>query len=211
MYIRIIILIAISFNLSSQIDTIKTYYEDDAVKSKEYHKKNKIYGILYFEDGSVRSKLIFTKDSIPLSIINYNRKGDIILKRDTKKCTVFESESGTISYYQIKNGKYNGRSTMFVDGKLSYEMNYINGIPEGIAIGYDEVTKDTIAIERYTNGKLNGIGWYYNRGNILSRKLYYKDGCPYKAQTFSKSGEVVFETEDREVINKSFRSTKDCN
>lgn len=211
MYKRIIILLAISFKLSSQIDTIKTYYEDGAVKSKEYHKKNKIYGILYYEDGTVRSNLIFTKDSMPLSIISYDRTGNVILKRDTKKSTVFGPEKGAIYYYKIKNGKYNGKATTYVDGILIYEMNYINGLAEGIAIGYDEVTKDTVAIERYTNGKLNGIGWYYNRGNVLSRKLYYKDGCPYKAQTFNKNGELVYETEDKEEINTRFRSTEYCN
>jgi antitoxin component YwqK of YwqJK toxin-antitoxin module len=207
---RIIILLIFCYNLSAQSDTLKTYYKDSILKSISFKKRNKTHITSYFESGKIKSNVILNRDSIPVSIIELNEKGEEVLVQTKNKCTIYDKEYNAIMYFKIKNGVFHGRATTYEDGVLTYEMAYVNGSPEGKAFGYDPVTKGIMAEETYLNGKLAGEGLYYNRGHILSRKIFYENGCPYKAQTFSKEGEVVYETVDKEIIDLKFRSTKDC-
>lgn len=211
MNMKILYLLLIgSFTLSGQTDTIKTYYENMSLKIKSYKSKNRIYENRYFENGQIKYSIVENKDGSVISMIGFNAKGDTTSLQSKHKSTIYDLEYNAVSYCKIKKGKFVGKSKCYQNGILIYEMPYKNGILEGIAIGYDEETKDIIAKEPYINGKLNGEGFYYNRGNILQRKIFYENGCPYKAQSFNIVGEVVFETSDKEIIEDKYHSTKYC-
>ena len=206
----IYLLFVYCLNLTAQTDTVKTYYQNMNLKTKGYIFKNKRYEFVYYESGQIKYTVVAKMDSSVISMIGFNSSGDTTSIETKNKSIIYDREYNTVGYCKLKKGKYVGKRKCYTNGVLIYEMPYKDGVLNGIAIGYDETTKDIIAKEPYLNGKLNGEGLYYRRGNILQRKIFYENGCPVKAQSFDAKGEVVYETIDRDDIDDKYHSTKYC-
>ena len=165
---------------------------------------------IYYENGQLKYSVIAKKDSSVISMIGFNPQGDTTYIESKHNSILYDREYNAVSYCKMKKGKYVGKAKCYKNGILYYEMPYKKGILEGIAIGYDETTNEIISKEPYVNGKLNGEGLYYKRGKILQRKIFFENGCPVKAQSFNVQGELVYESIDKEEIEKKYHSTKYC-
>lgn len=199
-----------SFKMTCQTDTLFHYHESGAIRAKTYNVKSKIHEKIFFENGQLKIESVLNNDSVPVELVSYDTLGKITMEIKNKKMTQYDYTYNSVNYYKLKKGKLHGKAKSYVDGKLTYKMKYKNGIPEGKAFGYSEDTKKVIAEEYYEDGKLNGEGRYYTSEHILQRKIFYKNGCPYKAQSYDKLGNIVFETTNKELINIRYRSTAPC-
>lgn len=208
--ILILLNFVFSFSAIGQADTLFTYFQNKNIRSKTYSKEKKIIEKIFFENGQLKIDAILNKDSIPVELTELDEEGNIRKKLTKRLLIEYAPKYNAVMHYKLKNGKLHGTAKTYEGDKLSYKMHYKKGISHVAAIGYDTKTNEIIAKENYTNGKLNGEGFYYKRGNILQRKIFYKDGCPYKAQVFDENKNVVYETSNKSEINKKFRSTEFC-
>lgn len=196
-------------------DTVRTHYPDCVIKSKAYHlKNNKYYEITYHHDGTLKGELIrkLNKDSTTVYFTAYDEVGNIIFDQKNKKeCIAYNRDEGTVIYVKIKKNIPHGKGKKYKDGKLYETMNYKDGYLSGKSTVYDIETNEIIMVENYIKGKLNGESLYYNKGKILSRRIFYKDDCPFKVQSYNGVGALIRETTDLREINWRYRSTEYCN
>lgn len=206
----ILLNLVFSFSAIGQTDTLFTYFQNNNIHSKTYSEGKKIIHKVFFESGQLKIDAVLNKDSIPDELTEVDEEKNVTKKQTKRLLIEYVPKYNASMHYKLKNGKPHGTAKTYEGDKLSYKMSFKKGIPHGSAIGYDTKTNEIIAKENYINGKLNGEGSYYKRGHILQRKIFYNDGCPYKAQVFDDNKNVVYETSDKTEINKKFRSTELC-
>ncbi len=195
-------------------DTIRTHYTDCVLKSKAYYKKKKYYETTFYHNGSIKIQMIRKRDrdSTIVYFKTYDEEGNLIFdQQNKKKCIAYDRAEGMVIYVNMKKNEPHGKGKKYKDGKLYETMNYKNGYLSGKSTVYDTETNEIIMVENYLNGKLNGESLYYNKGKVLSRRIFYKDDCPFKVQSYNSVGALIHETTDLREINWRYRSTEYCN
>lgn len=86
---------------------------------------------------------------------------------------IMHSRSG--GKYSYKNGKLDGVSKFYDDGRLWYETEFKNGEIDGVEREYYENGR-LKREENYKNNKKDGIAKYYTYDGKLADEKNYKDG-----------------------------------
>ncbi|WP_157805276.1 toxin-antitoxin system YwqK family antitoxin [Confluentibacter citreus] len=115
---------------------------------------------------------------------------------DSTQMTVYKNEKllsgkykisgvfpGQYSITEFINGKAEGKAETFYEGARIREKYFINGLPNGLWIEYDDTGKTIMRKIPYSNGIFHGIAWsygnnsetYYWHGRIVSREEYEKN------------------------------------
>ena len=70
-------------------------------------------------------------------------------------------------------------------------MQFTNGIQDGWTTTYDTSGKFITPKELYRDGKQEGPIKNYKSKGLLTKIIYYKDKCPYKAEYFDSKGKLI--------------------
>ena len=193
------------------------YFPNGVLKEENVYENGKLQGPLamYFEEGTPSYKTSFKDGEINGDKEYYAIPGHKYAVDETnekKKVGMFYYyyPNGQISYEaHYKNGEIDGAvKRYFEDGSLKEELTYKSGKKEGILKTYNVfgvVTEE----ENYSDGLLDGknteyfedgtvkIERYYTKGNIKSRKEYFRNGQIQESSEY-KDGELneLFEVYD---------------
>ena len=185
-----LLLLLIFSNSAFSQDTIKYFYPTGQLRSLQIKVgSNLIFEKSFYENGQLEGEIYayLTKDK-PLvkSIKTYFETGKL---KDIRNDTIeirYEPDGSVFQTSQYKDFKKNGISRTYLAKKLWLEMNFVNGIQNGWTTTYDTSGKFITTKEFYRDGKQEGPTKYYNEKGILTKTIYYKDKCPYKAEYFDK-------------------------
>jgi len=164
----------------------KVKYEDGVIKYTAFFKDDKPVGLMkrYFEDNTLKAEMYFNKDGIRSKAKIYYQAGSLAADGNYIN-SLKDSTWNYYSYYTktlsntetYLNGKKHGRSVSYYStGKISEELDWKNGVHEGIWRQFFEngVLKLSTA---FVNGKRTGefiLNYPDNRpewkGNYLDDK-----------------------------------------
>lgn len=143
----------------------KVKYEDGVIKYTAFFKDDKPVGLMkrYFEDGTLKAEMYFYPDGVRSHAKIYYQAGPLAAEGKY----INSQKDSTWNYYSYYtktlsnretyvNGKKNGRSVSYYsNGKISEELDWKNGIHDGIWNQYFENGVLKLS-SGYTNGKRTG-------------------------------------------------------
>ncbi len=171
-------------------DNLKTgewifYYEDGKIEQRGKYNKDKPSGLWtwYYSNGNKWREENLIKGVEEGSLTEYNKDGAVILKGeyvDGEREGVWNYDNGDDKEegsYQggLQNGIWKG---WFSNGKLSYEINYVQGVPDGKFKTY------------YNNGYVREEGFYSMGSREKNWYKYDMQGTLYLTITYKGDKEI---------------------
>ena len=202
-FLTLLLMLTLSNSSFSQ-DTVKYFYPTGQLRSWQIKiDSNFIFKKSFYEGGQVEGEAYayLTKDK-PLikSMKTYFVTGELKDVRNDTFEIRYEPDGSVFQTSQYKNFKKNGISRTYLAKRLWLDMEFVNGIQNGWTTTYDTSGKFITMKEFYHDGKQKGPTKYYNKNGILTKTIYYKDKCPYKAEYFDSKGKLINTITDKKAI-----------
>jgi len=197
----LIILLSPCLKCLSQ-DTIWKYYPSNKIRSWQVKiDSNLIFEKSFYENGEVEGEVYaYLTSGKPLikSFKSYYQTGTLKGIINDTVAIIYNLDGSVFQIAQYKNYKKHGITRTYRENKLSSEMEFVNDIQNGWVTRYD-TSGDLLMRQYYHNGIQQGPANFYNNG-ILTKKIYYKNYCPYKAEYYNRKGKLIKRIIDKKSI-----------